>query len=201
MDSDPKHRALSIFREHGGVLRTKEALAAGVHPRTLYRLRDEGVLDQVSRGVYRLAALAPLTHPDLVTVALRVPSAVVCLVSALAYHEATDEVPHEVHVALPPGAKPPRLDHPPVRVFHFSGASLSEGVEVAHLDGVVVRVFGLAKTIVDCFRFRNKLGLDVAIGALDTGLRRKGVRPAQILHYARLCRAEKVILPYVEAMQ
>lgn len=201
MHSDAESHAITAFRKHGGILRTKDALACGVHPHTLYRLRDAGVLDQVSRGVFRLAELAPLTQPDLVAVALRVPRAVVCLVSALAYHDATDEVPHEVHIALPPGTKAPRLDHPPIRVFWFSGAAMSEGIEVVRLDGVDVHVFDLAKTIVDCFRFRNKLGLDVAIGALDAGLRRKGVRPAEILRYARLCRVESVILPYVEAMQ
>lgn len=201
MLADPINAAIATFQEHGGIMRTKDALAAGVHPRTLYRLRDEGLLDVVSRGVYRLAALVPLAHPDLVAVALRVPRAVICLISALAYHDATDDVPHEVHIALPSHTSPPQLDTPPVRVYTFSGAALSEGIDTVRLDGVDVRIFGLAKTIVDCFRFRNKLGLDVAIAALDAGFRRKGVRPAEILRYARLCRVESVILPYVTAMQ
>lgn len=201
MSTEPTSQAVAVFRERGGMLRTKEALELGVHPRTLYRLRDEGVLEQVSRGVYRLAAMPELAHPDLVAVALRVPRAVVCLVSALAYHDATNEVPHEVQIALPRETKAPRLDHPPLRFFWFSGPALSEGVQVVQVDGVDVRIYDLPKTVVDCFRFRNKLGLDVAVDALNQAVRRKGVRPADVLRYARLCRIESVILPYVEAIQ
>jgi predicted transcriptional regulator of viral defense system len=201
MGADSTSHAVHAFRQRGGILRTKEALDLGVHPRTLYRLRDEGVLEQVSRGVYRLAAMAGLTHPDLVAVALRVPRAVVCLVSALAYHDATTEVPHEVQIALPRRTKAPRLDHPPLRVFWFSGPALTEGIEVVKVDGVDIRIYDLPKTVVDCFRFRNKLGLDVAVDALNQAVRRKGVRPADVLGYARMCRIESVILPYVEAIQ
>lgn len=193
--------AVESFRRRSGILRTKEALDSGIHPRTLYRLRDEGVIERVSRGVYRLAGMPDLAHPDLVTVALRVPRAILCLVSALAYHDATSEVPHEVQIALPRRTKPPRLDHPPVRVFWFSGAALSDGIEVVTIDGIGVRVYDLPKTVVDCFRFRNKLGLDVAVEALNQALKRKGTRPADVLRYARMCRIESVILPYVEAIQ
>lgn len=201
MSADPTSRAIEAFRDHGGILRTREAQRLGVHPRTLYRLRDEGVVEHVSRGVYRLAAMPDLAHPDLVAVALRVPRAIVCLVSALAYHDATNEVPHEVQIALPRETRAPKIDHPPVRVFWFSGPPLTEGVQVVEIDGVSVRIYDLPKTVVDCFRFRNKLGLDVAVDALNQAVRRRGVRPADLLRYARLCRIESVILPYVEAIQ
>lgn len=194
-------QAIAVFRERGGMLRTKEALKLGVHPRTLYRLRDDGLLEQVSRGLYRLAEMPDLAQPDLVTVALRVPRAVVCLVSALAYHDATNEVPHEVQIALPRGTKAPRLEHPPLRAFWFSGPALLEGIQVVPIDGVDLRIYDLPKSVVDCFRFRNKVGLDVAIDALNQAVRRKGVRPADVLRYARLCRIESVVLPYVEAIQ
>jgi len=197
---DPIREALVAFREHGGVLRTKDALAAGVHPRTLYGLRDEGLIEQLSRGVFRLAAMPGLSQPDLVIVALRVPRAIVCLISALAYHDATNEVPHEVQIALPRGTNAPRLDHPPLRVFRFSGPALSHGVEVVTIDGVAIRVFDLPKTVVDCFRFRNKLGTDVAIDALRQAIERKGVRPAEVLRYARACRVERIVRPYLEAL-
>jgi predicted transcriptional regulator of viral defense system len=126
---------------------------------------------------------------------------VICLVSALSHYDATTEVPHEVQVALPRGTKAPQLDHPPLRVFHFSGPALTEGVAVVDLDGVDVRIYDLAKTVVDCFRFRNKLGVDVAVEALNLSVKRRGVRPADILRYARLCRVETVMLPYLEAIQ
>lgn len=196
-----QERALEAFRTRGGVLRTKEILGLGIHPRTLYRLRDEGALVQLSRGVYRLAELADLAYPDLVTVALRAPRAVICLVSALAYHDATDEIPHEVHIALPRGMNVPRIDHPPVRAFHLSGPSLTEGIETAELDGVSVRIYALAKTVVDCFRFRNKLGPDVAIEALRQAVTRHRVKPASILHFARMCHMDTIMLPYVQSLR
>jgi predicted transcriptional regulator of viral defense system len=198
---DNINNAIEAFRGRGGVLRTREALELGIHPRTLYRMRDDGTVEQISRGVYRLASLPILSHPDLITVALRVPRAVVCLVSALAYHDATSEIPHEVQIALPRRTKPPKINFPPLRVFSFSGPALSEGVETTLLDGVKVRIFDLPKTVVDCFRFRNKLGLDVAIEALNQAMKRKGVRPAELLRYARMCRIERIILPYIEAIQ
>ncbi|MCG8421349.1 MAG: type IV toxin-antitoxin system AbiEi family antitoxin domain-containing protein [Proteobacteria bacterium] len=193
--------ALEVFEQHGGILRTKDALAQGIHPRTLYELRDQGVIAPISRGVYRLASLPELAYPDLVAVALRVPRAVVCLVSALAYHDCTSEVPHEVQIALPRGTKAPQLDSPPIRVHRFSGAALTEGIEVVPLDGIAVRIYSLGKTIVDCFRFRNRLGTDVAVEAMSEAITQQGIRPAEILHYARLCRIETVILPYLEAIQ
>jgi len=193
--------ALRQFRARGGVLRTAEALRLGIHPRTLYLLRDEGRIEAISRGVYRLADLPPLAHPDLVTVALRVPNSVVCLISALAFHEITTEVPHEVQIALPRGTKTPKLDHPPLRVFRFSEPGLSLGVQTVNLDGIDVRIYDPAKTVVDCFRYRNKLGVDVAIEALKLCIERKLARPADLLRYARKCRAERVMLPYIEALQ
>jgi predicted transcriptional regulator of viral defense system len=193
--------AQEIFRLHGGLLHTKDAVKFRIHPRTLYRMRDEGIVDQISRGVFRLATLPSLSHPDIIAVAVRAPRAVVCLISALAYHDATTEVPHEVQIALPRRTKPPKIDYPPIRVFWFSGLALSEGIDKAMLDGFEVRIFNLPKTVVDCFRFRNKLGSDVAIEALNQAIKRKGVRPAELLHYARLCRVERVMLPYIEAIQ
>ena len=201
MNTSGRDRAIELFRAHGGVLRTKQALEAGVHPRTLYQLRDSSVVTQISRGVYRLASLPSLASPDLVTVALRIPQAVVCLVSALAYHDATTEIPHEVQIALPRGTKTPQLDHPPLRVFRFSGNAMTDGVIVATLDGVDLRIYDLAKTVVDCFRFRNKLGMDVAVEALNLAIKRKGVRPAAMLRYARRCRVASVMTPYIEAIQ
>ena len=192
--------AASIFREHGGVLRTMEAVRFGIHPSTLYAMRDSGALEQLGRGLYRLADLPPLGNPDLVAVALRVPDGVICLLSALAVHEITTQIPHEVHVALKRGAEPPRLDYPPLRVFWFTGKAFTEGIESHELDGVDVRVYGAAKTVADCFKYRNKLGLDVALEALKLYLRDKRGQPGEHLGHARVCRVEKVMRPYIEAL-
>lgn len=193
-------KAAAIFRGHGGVLRTMEALDLGVHPRTLYAMRDAGMLEQLGRGLFRLSDLPPLGSPDLVAVGLRVPEAVICLISALAVHEITTQIPHEVHIALRRGAETPRLEHPPIRVFWFTGTAFDEGIETRQLDGVGIRVYGAAKTVADCFKYRNKLGLDVALEALKLYLQRRAGSIDDLVRFARICRVEKVIRPYVEAL-
>ncbi len=192
--------AETLFRKHGGMLRASEAVALGIHPRTLYRLRDENRLMTVSRGLYRLADLPDLSEPDLIPVATRIPQAVICLVSALAFHEITTEIPHEVFIALPRQVKRPRLDYPPLRVFWFSGEALTAGIEERKMDGVMVKVYGPEKTVADCFKFRNKIGLDVAIEALKLCRERKSSTPRKLLHYARICRVERIMRPYLEAL-
>jgi predicted transcriptional regulator of viral defense system len=201
MNQDTVRHALGVFRAHGGTLRTRDALAQGVHPRTLYGLRDRDIVEQVSRGVYRLARLPAMAHPDLVTVALRVPTAVVCLVSALAYHDLTSEIPHAVYIALPRGSKVPVLEHPPLWVFRFSGAPLTDGVQSVKLDGVRVRIYTAAKTVADCFRFRNRIGIGVAIEALNRCLDAGKAKPVELLRFARICRVDRIMMPYLEARQ
>ncbi len=197
---DRYERAITVFRRRGGVLRTAEALEAGVHPGTLYAMRDRGILEQVSRGVYRLAEGMPLGNPDLVTVAARIPSGVICLISALSFHELTTQIPHEVYVALPKGAEEPRLSYPPIRTFRFSGGAFTEGIETHDLDGVKVRIYGREKTVADCFKFRNKIGLDTAVEALRFYLEQGKVDLDGLLRLASVCRVEKVMRPYIEAV-
>ena len=191
---------VEVFRRAGGVLRTTQALQAGVHRRDLYALRDAGILQRVSRGVYRLADLPPLAEPDLVTVAARVPKAVIALVSALHFHGLTTEIPHEVSIALPRGTVRPRLDWPPLRVYRFSGTMFTAGIETHERDAVKVRVYGAAKTVADCFRFRNRLGTDVALEALRTGLGERRFTPSEVLRMAKTCRVDRIVRPYLEAV-
>lgn len=193
-------RAQQIFREHGGVMATKKAIESGIHRRILYTMRDEGILERISRGRYRLAELPPLSNPDLATVALRVPKAVFCLLSALAFHELTTEIPHEVYIALARGSEEPRIDSPPVRIFKFSGPAFTEGVEDHEVDGIQVRIYSSAKTIADCFKFRNKLGMDVALEALRLYRKTSRFDVRELMHFARVCRVENVMRPYVEAI-
>ena len=193
-------RAIALFREKGGLLRTGEALRLGIHPRTLYGLRDAGLLRRLGRGVYYLAEAEPLASPDLAFVALRVPRAVVCLVSALAFHELTTQIPRAVDIALPKGTERPRLEHPPLRIFRFSGPAWSEGVEEHRLDGVVVRVYCREKSVADAFKFRRRLGLDLALEVLRACCRNPGLSVDRLLHYARVCRVERVMVPYLEAL-
>lgn len=193
-------KAIAIFRQHGGALRTSEALRLGIHPRTLYAMRDSGILERLSRGLYRLADLPPLSDPDLVTVALRVPQSVFCLISALAYYELTTQVPHAVDIALRNGFGRPHIDYPPVRVFWFSGPAWSEGIENHQIDDIPVRIYSPEKSIADSFKYRRKIGLDVALEALKRYRQLPRFDVNQLLHYARICRVEKVMTPYLEAL-
>lgn len=200
VEQSTRDKALAIFAQHGGVLRTKQALALGIHPRTLYDLRDTGALERLSRGVYRLADLPLLTYPDLVVVAQRFPDVVICLISALDFHDLTTQIPHVVDVAIEQGASRPSLDSPPVRVFHFSGVAWSEGVEIYSLEKVAVRIYGPAKSVADIFKYRHKLGLDVAIEALNLYRKHPDFDVSDLLRYARVCRVENVMRPYLEAI-
>lgn len=193
-------KAEEIFREHGGTLRTSEALEAGIHPRTLYALRDSGRVEKLARGLYRLADAEPAIDPDLLTVAARVPKGVVCLISALSFHQITTQIPHEVDLALPKGAWTPALQHPPLRIYRFSGNAMTEGVETHEVSAVEVRVFSAEKTLADCFKFRNKIGLDVAVEALRMYWRRGRTDIAGITRFAKIDRVETVMQPYLEAM-
>ena len=190
----------ALFRERGGTLRTSEAPRLGIAPRTLYAMRDAGVIEPLARGLYRLADLPHLSNPDLVIVAHKIPQGVVCLVSALAYHELTTQIPHAVDIALQSGSRRPRLTFPPLRVFWFSEGAWSEGIEMHQLDGTPVRIYGAEKSVADTFKFRRKLGLDLAIEALKTYHTRPGFDVNSLLHYARVCRVEQVISPYLEAL-
>ncbi len=191
---------MEVFRAHPAGLRTGEALRRGVHPRALYALRDRGVLQQLERGLYRLADLPPLAEPDLVTVVRKVPEAVVCLVSALAFHELTTQVPHAVHIALERGATRPRLAYPPLAVSWLSGAAFREGIREVRVDGIAVRVYDPEKTLADCFKFRNRVGLDVCLEALRAWRRRRDRSVDRLLHYARVDRVERVLRPYLVAI-
>jgi predicted transcriptional regulator of viral defense system len=177
-----------------------EAIHLGMSRKTFYAMRDAGVLEQLSRGLYRLRDLPALGNPDLVTIAKRVPQGVVCLISALAYHELTTQVPHDVHIALEKGAEAPRIEYPPVRLFWFSGVAFTEGVETRKVDGMPVRIYSPEKTIADCFKFRNKLGMDVALEALKLWRERRSRHAQTLVAHARVCRVERVMRPYLEAL-
>lgn len=189
-----------LCRRHGGTIRTSQLLKAGVHPRDVYALRDAGFLEPLARGLYRLAELPSLSHPDLVTVALKVPEGVVCLVSALAFHQLTTQIPHEVSIAVPRGTETPRLRYPPIRVFWFSRLGMTEGVEVHELDDAKVRIFSPEKTLADCFKYRNKIGLEIAMEALKLYRNRRRVKVDLLLRYAAACRVERIMRPYIEAI-
>jgi predicted transcriptional regulator of viral defense system len=195
----PFEREVELFRKQGGSLRMSEALRLGINRKRLYAMRDAGVVEALSRGVYRLASLGPLAHPDLVTVAKRVTQSVVCLVSALSFHELTTQVPHTIDVALERGTTKPRLDYPPTRFFWFSGPAFHEGIETHTLDGTAVRIYDPEKTLVDCFRYRNRIGMDVVLEALRLWRERRRKKLDVLLQYACMRHVERAMRPYLEA--
>jgi predicted transcriptional regulator of viral defense system len=205
LDRSPKHsasleKAVEVFQTEGGVLRMADAIKQGIHRVTLYRMVDQGLLERMSRGLYRLRDTPPLESPDLVAVAKRVPQGVICLISALAFHDLTLQIPHAVDIAVPRNAQPPRLDYPPVRAFRFSAAAFSAGIEVHAIGGASVRVYCREKTLADCFKYRNKIGMDTVLEALKMYKEKHRFESEILLRYAEICRVAKVMRPYLEAM-
>lgn len=198
-DSNPGERALELLSKRG-VARSKELEAAGVSRTQISRLVRRGVIERVGRGLYRdpRAELSELA--DLAEVARRVPDGIVCLLSALRFHRLTTQNPFEVWLAIDHKAWRPRIEHPPLRLVHLTGPALEEGVEVHDVEGVPVRVFGAAKTVADCFKFRRKIGTDVAVEALKAYREDRPKELEALWRYAQVDRVEEVIRPYIEAL-
>ena len=192
--------AIRQFKKHAGVMRTSETQEVGIHNRTLYHMLAKGHVTKLERGLYKLSGSAMLSNPDWAIVAKKVPKATICLISALDFHDMTTEIPHQVHIALPRTSRNPTLDHPPIKVYRFSGESLTEGAETHDVDGVEVKVYNPAKTIADCFKFRNKIGLDIAIEALKKGIEEGKASYNEIVKYGKICRVKTVIQPYLESI-
>ena len=188
-----------IIEEHGGFIRMAEALHAGINRYTLYSMLEKGELERLSRGVYRLSGLPDLSDPDLAIIATRIPLAVVCLISALSYHDLTTQIPHEVSIALPVGVKSPILDYPPIIIHRFNQPSFEAGVETHLIDGIQTKIYNPEKTLVDCFKFRNKIGMEVVLEALKTYREKQPIHVGKIMGYAKICRVTSVIKPYIEA--
>lgn len=193
-------KAEQIFQAHQGLLRTAEAIRLGIAPATLYTMRDTGAIIQESRGLFRLADVVLERAPDLVQVSQRVPHGVICLISALDFHNLTTQIPHQVYLALPRRSRVPQLAYPAVTVVRLSEPAYSAGIETHKLDGFQVPIYNPEKTLADCLKFRNKIGLDVALEALKTYMKRSGFQIEALLHYARIDRVETLMQRYLEIL-
>lgn len=196
-----RQRVLALARE-SGILTTREVVEAGIHSQTLTRLvrEGEGELERVSRGSYRLPSAPVTEHHGLVLAAISVPRGIVCLLSALSFHELGTQVPSEIWLALDRRARRPVVSYPPLRIVRFSGEALRQGVDTHRIEGVDVRITSVAKTIADLFKYRNKIGLDVALEALREGWRERRFTIEELDRAARACRVEGVMRPYVEGV-
>lgn len=194
------NRAIEIFATHKGTLKTSQAIALGISPRTLYAMRDAGIIRQISRGVYQLASQELPGNPDLISVALRIPKAIICLISALHFYGMTTQIPHKVYIALPQAAEKPRLDFPPLDIVWLSEKSYRAGITEQQVDGIPIKIYSREKTIADCFKFRNKIGTDVALEALRDYVKLPDRQIDQLLVYARIDRVESLISRYLEAL-
>ena len=194
-----RQRVIRLARESVAV-RPKDLVAIGVPREYLKRLREEGVFEQPARGIYVLANAKPTEHQTLVEVCKRVPHGVVCLLSALQFHRLTTQIPHEVWLAIGSKTWPPKLEYPPLRIVRFSPATLDYAVEEHRVAGAVVRVYAPAKTVVDCFKFRNKIGLDVALEALRDCLKQRRATIDDLWKAAKVCRVANVMRPYLESL-
>lgn len=182
------------------MVRPRDVEAAGIPREYLLRLMRRGVLERSGRGLYRLADAPVTEHHSLAEVGKRLPHATVCLLSALVFHQITTQNPAEVWIALPPGSRTPRANGPRLRVVRFTGPALTEGRQEHRIEGVPVGIYSPAKTVADCFKYRNKIGLDVAIEALRECLRQRKATIREIHRFAKICRVARVMQPYLESL-
>lgn len=190
---------LELVRE-AGVLRPRDLDPHGIPREYLRRLEQNGLLERVGRGLYVLPDADATEYRTLAEASKLVPRGVICLLSALRFHELTTQSPHQVWMAIGPSGWRPESQGPPIRIVHFSGPAFTEGVETYGIEGVDVTVYNEAKTVADCFKFRRKIGLDVALEALRDYQRRFPSGMDDLWRYAKICRVARVVRPYLEAM-
>jgi predicted transcriptional regulator of viral defense system len=194
-------RLEAFLKEHGGFVRIEDLRQQGIDRRHLYALAEEGAVERVGQGLYRSTDVELCPADDLIEAAIAVPHGVICLTSALVYHDLTDENPRVVHIAIEGKRWAPRIVSPPIESYHFSGEAFSAGIEEVQLDGVAVKIYNKEKTLADCLKYRHKLPPGVPQAALRDYMRRHKWRLDQLLHYARICRVEPLLRRYMEVLE
>jgi predicted transcriptional regulator of viral defense system len=199
MNTDHSERILTLARANG-LLRTRDVDHAGVPRAILAGLAQDGRLVKISRGLYCLPDRTGSEHDTVAEVAARSKIGVLCLVSAMRFHELTTQQSSEIWLAIPHKAHAPRFDYPPLRIVRMSGDALTQGIDEVDVAGTTVRVFCIAKTVADCFKFRNKIGIDVALEALREAWQERRVNMDDLWRYAEVCRVANVMRPYIESV-
>lgn len=191
---------IKVFQKHKGILRTSEAIKLGIHPVHLYQMRDAGMLESLGRGVFRLTSMPDFSEPDLVLAAKRIPQGVICLISALSYYELTTQIPHYIYIALPRTSRLPKPTYPPLRVFWYGQNAYENGVDTISVNGFPVKIYTIEKTLADCLKFRQKIGMDVVLEAFKEYWRKGKTDLDKLYEYAKICRVEKVLQPIIETI-
>lgn len=186
--------------EQKGIVLANDIAMLGIPATYLSRLVERGALQRIGRGVYMLPDHQVTENHTLAVVCAQVPAGVICLLSALRFHNLTTQLPFQVWMALKKHAWKPTIEDVSMRYFWFSGPSYTEGIESHQVEGINVNVYSPAKTVADCFKFRNRLGTDIAVEALRDGLQHRHFTIDELWHYAKICRVQSVITPYIEAI-
>jgi len=195
-----RQKAIEFINQNGGLIRTRDALKFGIHRRTLYALWENGTLIQLTRGLYQLADLDRPHGAELAEISKKAPNAVICLKSALALHGLLDQKPRAIWVAVERKARKPVFESPPVKAYFFSGEMFYRGVQIRRIMNQAVRIYNAPKTVIDCFRWQKKVGLDIAIQAARTYLERTDARPSELIRYAKICKIENRVRPYLQVL-
>jgi len=191
---------LDFLTIRGGLASYAEISKAGFNKALLKTSLKSNHISRIDRGLYMLFEGMSISSPDLVVISIKISRGVVCLLSALAFHEATNEIPKYVDVAIPRGTHANRINYPPVRFYRFASKAWEAGIEHREIESHKIRIYSLAKTVADCFKFRNKIGIDVAREALKIAVTEKHIKPQEIMKYAKICRVDSVIKPILETM-
>jgi len=192
--------AIDVFAHHHGIMRTTQALDKGIYQKTLYSLKGMGLIQPLTRGIFHLVNYEYPPHLDLITVSLLHPGAVFCLITALDFYNITTIIPRAINIALPQGAKPPRIEGYKIRAFYFTKSQLEIGVETYDIAGFKIKIFSPERTVVDCFKYANKIGLHVAIEGLKMCINNRQSTAKEFLKFARLARVNKKMNPYLQAL-
>ncbi len=194
-----EEKVLAIVKKRG-ILRVRDLREKGINPEYLRRLCEKGRVKRISRGLYIHPDIEISSNIGLAQVAKRASHGVICLLSALQFHDIGTQSPHEVWISLGRDVRRPLIDYPPLRIMRFSGKAFNEGVEKHLVGGVTVRIYNPAKTVADCFKYRNKIGLDVAVEALRDCIKSKKCNYAELWKYAKICRVTNIMKPYLESI-
>jgi len=195
-----QEQLIEFIRKNGGFARSAQLVDAGFYKVVIYSALKKGLIDRIRHGVYGLSGAPDISHPDLVTASIVVPNGVICLITALSFYEVTDEIPRQIDIAVPEGSRNLKTDRLPHKLYYFSRKTWEQGVEERDIGGQKIRIYSLAKTLADCFKFRNQIGMGIARSALKNALEQKKVDYREIMKYATICRVTRIMKPILETL-